>query len=110
MARSAIILTFHLKIIASRNDHGDSVHIPLLFISEKYKNAVAVVAKLSQESRVPTKSIERERERERIVLVSSRYTGVALSRARLAIHSRHGCYCRGGEGPATFTSVATQWQ
>lgn len=62
MARSAIILTFHLKIIASRNDHGDSVHIPLLFISEKYKNAVAVVAKLSQESRVPTKSIERERE------------------------------------------------
>ena len=64
MARSAIILTFHLKIIASRNDHGDSVHTPLLFISEKYKNAVAVVAKLSQGSRVPTKSIERERERE----------------------------------------------
>lgn len=109
MARSAIILTFHLKIIASRNDHGDSVHIPLLFISEKYKNTVAVVAKLSQESRVPDEKY-RERERETIVLVSSRYTGVALSRARLAIHSRHGCYCRGGEGPATFTSVATQWQ
>lgn len=62
MARSAIILTFHLKIIASRNDHGDSVHIPLLFISEKYKNTVAVVAKLSQESRVPD---EKYRERER---------------------------------------------
>lgn len=64
MARSAIILTFHLKIIASRNDHGDSVHIPLLFISEKYKNTVAVVAKLSQESRVPDEKY-RERERER---------------------------------------------
>lgn len=68
------------------------------FISRKYKNSWQSSWNCPPVSRIKG-TREWKRERDRIVLVSSRkHTGVALSRARLAIHSRHGCYCRGSEG------------